>query len=174
MVFSMTHIMNTQRLTLIECTLNNIAGTPPKKSTILNDIITVLSPNVVSHLPANFHGITTINNAKNWLINMLEQSRVFAVSDVHNDTTLGFIFMHNSDTNQYHIGYLFAQAHWGKGYAQEALSAFITWCKSTPNIKELIAGVEKDNLASITVLKKIGFTFHSEGLHSMRFYTRVL
>lgn len=170
----MRHIMNTHRLTLSELTLQDVSDTQQDSNSLLHDILSVLSPNVIAHLPPNFQGLTTIKHAKDWLINMLKDSRVFAITGLDDDSLRGFIFIHNSDTHQYHIGYLLAEGYWGKGYAQEALSAFIHWCKSTPSIKELIAGVEKSNLASIAVLTKMGFTFQSEHQNSMLFYTQIL
>jgi RimJ/RimL family protein N-acetyltransferase len=55
------------------------------------------------------------------------------------------------------IGYWIDRAFWGRGVATEALSDFL--CLEP--IRPLHAGVAKHNVASIRVLEKCGFKFHS-------------
>lgn len=52
------------------------------------------------------------------------------------------------------IGYWIGREHWGKGVATRALSAFL----SEVRVRPLLARVAKDNLGSIRVLEKCGFT----------------
>lgn len=52
------------------------------------------------------------------------------------------------------ISYWLGQEHWGKGIATEALSAFLGYLEARP----LYARAAKDNVASIRVLQKCGFT----------------
>jgi RimJ/RimL family protein N-acetyltransferase len=52
------------------------------------------------------------------------------------------------------IGYWLGRAYWGRGLATEALSAFVREIEVRP----LWAGAAADNLASIRVLEKCGFT----------------
>ena len=49
------------------------------------------------------------------------------------------------------------RAFWGRGVATEALSAFL----GLEPVRPLYAGVAKHNVASIRVLQKCGFKFHS-------------
>jgi RimJ/RimL family protein N-acetyltransferase len=55
------------------------------------------------------------------------------------------------------VGYWIDRAFWGRGVATEALSAFLDLEQTRP----LYAGVAKHNVASIRVLQKCGFKFHS-------------
>jgi RimJ/RimL family protein N-acetyltransferase len=53
------------------------------------------------------------------------------------------------------ITYWIGREYWGKGLATRALSMFLTQVKTRP----LYASAAKDNVASIRVLEKCGFTF---------------
>ena len=53
------------------------------------------------------------------------------------------------------VGYWIDRAHWGRGVASAALSAFLRLELTRP----LYAGVAKHNAASLRVLEKCGFTF---------------
>ncbi|MDQ4075256.1 MAG: GNAT family N-acetyltransferase [Chloroflexota bacterium] len=57
-----------------------------------------------------------------------------------------------------HVGYWIGKPYWGKGVATKALSEFLRHVKARP----LYAHVVKDNIASIRVLEKCGFTISSE------------
>jgi RimJ/RimL family protein N-acetyltransferase len=52
------------------------------------------------------------------------------------------------------VGYWIGREHWGKGIATTALSEFV----GHVNVRPLYAHVAKDNVASIRVLEKCGFT----------------
>jgi RimJ/RimL family protein N-acetyltransferase len=52
------------------------------------------------------------------------------------------------------VGYWIGREYWGKGLATRALSDFLTIVKTRP----LYAAAAKDNVASIRVLEKCGFT----------------
>lgn len=60
------------------------------------------------------------------------------------------------DGDQVELGYWFARAHWGKGYASEAARAVISLARTLGH-RHLRAGHFVDNPASGRVLRKIGF-----------------
>jgi len=57
-----------------------------------------------------------------------------------------------------HVGYLIAQAHWGKGIMSEALRQFVELIAHRP----LIAHVASPNIGSRRVLEKCGFVLIDE------------
>ena len=57
------------------------------------------------------------------------------------------------------IGYWFGRKFWGKGIASTALSEFVAQVRARP----LHAHVSKNNVASIRVLEKCGFSLSGEG-----------
>ncbi len=56
------------------------------------------------------------------------------------------------------VSYWIGKQYWGKGIATKALSQFLGFVKTRP----LYAHVAKDNIASIRVLEKCGFTISGE------------
>ena len=56
------------------------------------------------------------------------------------------------------FGFLLAPEHWGKGYAAEAMRAFLDHVFTRPDVDHLIADVDPRNLASLALLERHGFT----------------
>lgn len=57
------------------------------------------------------------------------------------------------------IGYDLRKKSWGKGYAQEAISALLDYAFHTLHLYRVEAKVEPDNIKSIKVLQKLNFVF---------------
>jgi RimJ/RimL family protein N-acetyltransferase len=57
------------------------------------------------------------------------------------------------------VGYGLMPEFWGHGYAQEMLSGFIEIARRIENLKQLVAIVHPDNLASRHIVLKAGFIF---------------
>lgn len=73
----------------------------------------------------------------------------------------------NNHQHFYELGYRFKKKHWGQGFAHEATQACVEYGFKNLNIEAIYAITDPKNLASINVLKKIGFnyieTFDYEG-----------
>lgn len=65
------------------------------------------------------------------------------------------------DINEVDLGYRFMQEYWGKGIATEAGNACLEYGFSTLRLSRVIATVLPANIASIMVLKKLGFEFET-------------
>ena len=63
----------------------------------------------------------------------------------------------NGHQNFYEIGYRFLPEFWGKGYATESVNPFVKMGFSEFKAEKLYAYADVYNLASLNVLKKIGF-----------------
>lgn len=59
---------------------------------------------------------------------------------------------------QYEIGFSFGKAHWGKGYGQETLGMVEKQIKTYEDIEAIRAWCIKENLASIRIFEKAGFS----------------
>ena len=55
------------------------------------------------------------------------------------------------------IGYGISDDYQGRGYASEAVTAAVAWALKQEKINCVTAEVDKDNVASIRVLEKLGF-----------------
>jgi ribosomal-protein-alanine N-acetyltransferase len=57
------------------------------------------------------------------------------------------------------LGFLFARAHWGKGYAYEAARAAMAYGFNTLGLERLGARVHAGNDASVRLLERLGFAY---------------
>jgi len=60
------------------------------------------------------------------------------------------------------IGYGIELEYQNCGYTTEALKAMIDWAKNQPNVKQINASTEPDNIASHSLLIKAGFEIYGE------------
>ncbi len=63
----------------------------------------------------------------------------------------------NPDFRSAALGYCFAEAAWGHGYATEASRALLTWAFETLDLNRVQAELDTRNGASARVLEKLGF-----------------
>ena len=56
------------------------------------------------------------------------------------------------------IGYGLNPASWNQGYATEAVGALVAFLSAQPTVSTIIAETLPDNIGSIRVLEKLGFT----------------
>lgn len=55
------------------------------------------------------------------------------------------------------IGYVYAEAAWGRGYATEAAGALLDWAFAAWDLNRVQAELDTRNAASARVLEKLGF-----------------
>lgn len=58
------------------------------------------------------------------------------------------------------LGFAFLQRHWSNGYAYESSLAVLRDAKDRLGLQAVIAMADKDNASSVSLLDKLGFTFH--------------
>ena len=154
----MPHQFNTPRLATIEA---NSELEALDLDAIYSSIIKILTPEVVPQLPPYFSDITSRESAQTWFERMLDESLLFLVYQTELQQLIGFSFIYLEQTDEgkknAHLGYLLAQAFWGKGFASELVSHLIAHIQTRDLADTLIAGVDESNLASIALLKKLGF-----------------
>ncbi len=56
------------------------------------------------------------------------------------------------------IGWTFARAHWGQGYATEAARAVLVWGFGSLGLQRITAMIHHGNTASSAVARRLGFT----------------
>jgi ribosomal-protein-alanine N-acetyltransferase len=57
------------------------------------------------------------------------------------------------------VGFLFAQAHWGRGYAFEAMQAVLAHAFGGLALERLLARCHVGNTASVRLLERLGFAY---------------
>ncbi len=126
---------------------------------ITKDSVTILTPNVVKYLPSTWGLVNTLSDADNWINERVEESSLLTI--INGDTLIGYLFLYGEEMEKslinVHIGYLFGEEYWGKGFATELLRGFVHWAEKSEFIKMITGGVEKSNVGSIKVLEKCSF-----------------
>ena len=123
----------------------------------------LLSPPVTRSLPTAWQGDYTVARALEWIQERNADGPMLLVTEKSTGRAIGLVILFEATANgtvgrvEIRIGYLLAEAAWGRGLASELLSGFVDWCGSQPAIASLVAGVERDNIASKRVLEKSGF-----------------
>ena len=79
-------------------------------------------------------------------------------------TNIGYVQIVPMYDGKYEVGYHIAKAYTGNGYATEAVKAFLPEIMKKLDIKEILGICVADNIASIKVLEKTGFTKEFEGI----------
>ena len=77
---------------------------------------------------------------------------------------IGYVQLCKVDEGAWEIGYHIAKQFTGKGYAPEAVKAFLPAMAQKLNIKEVYGICLAENTASVRVLEKCGFTQIYHGL----------
>ena len=88
--------------------------------------------------------------------------RWFRVTVVEGATgeVVGDLVLHpTNESRTAEVGYSLSTRHWGKGYAAEALEAFVAWILEALPVTRLSGMLHPDNRASAMVLERNGFVF---------------
>ena len=90
----------------------------------------------------------------------------FVYPIITNDSgkNIGYVQLCKLNEEAWEIGYHIAKAFTGKGYATEAVKAFLPAMTQKLNIKEVYGICLAENTVSMRVLEKCGFTQIFEGL----------
>lgn len=86
---------------------------------------------------------------------------------LHNQTNIGYVQAVPTDSGLWEIGYHIAKPHTGKGYATEAVQAFLPAIMQKLGVHQISGTCVSENAASVRVMEKCGFqkTFEGEGLY---------
>ena len=82
---------------------------------------------------------------------------------LHDNTYIGYVQAVPFEGTKWEIGYHIGEAFTRKGYATEAVKAFLPVIMKKLDITEMIGVCLADNKASVKVMKKAGFTKLFEG-----------
>lgn len=86
-----------------------------------------------------------------------EKPKFFEFAVTLNDKHIGAVSIDFFDDFQSgELGWIIAKDYWRKGYAYEASKAVVETCRKTMNVKKFFAHCDSENIASMSVMKKLG------------------
>lgn len=132
------------------------------------DLLPILAPEVVAQLPSTFAHVNTPEKAQHWLDHQLAESQVLAVQLQH--ITIGLLILYEGEMGRIHLGYLLAQAHWGQGFAKEMIQGLVQTGRQRHDWRDFFAGVSKSNVASIALLRSLGFCLMPNASDEVQLY----
>ena len=112
----------------------------------------------------NFPPCKTLAETERW-ISILEKSSspyaflAWAIADRRTDRCVGMINYHHREAQnrRLEIGYILAPARQGRGLMTEAAGALLAYCFETLGVHRVQALIHPDNIASIRLVKRLGF-----------------
>lgn len=122
------------------------------------DLLVMLSEPVLRHLPERVQLDDGPDAIKTWIADRDASAAMFLIQDSAGLVGLMFLFRPADapKTEPLHLGYLFGETSWGKGYASEMVIGLVEALSDGP-VMTLQGGVDVNNPASARVLEKAGF-----------------
>lgn len=118
-------------------------------------------PIVNRYLP--YHTWDSFADAQAWYARVERRRKDIAEQFVimlkGSDTLIGtcIVFVQESDSEDFELGYVLAKQHWGKGYMFEALNEFVPAIAASLKLSRLYAVIQSDNAQSLALIAKLGF-----------------
>lgn len=103
---------------------------------------------------------TDAASVRNWVQDMMRSHVMYAVCRQDDPEMIGYVCFH-IDGDAYDIGFLFFSACQGHGYATQAARAAMDALVKERCARRFTATVSAENLPSVRVLEKLGFTLTS-------------
>ena len=138
-----------------------LAGGPSHAFSLVGAVRTLLTSEVTAQLPAEWQGAYSERRALDWIRDRDAEGTPLLVVSRRTGRPVGLLLLHEAKTAagdgpEVRLGYLIAEAEWGRGLASELVGGFVTWARQR-DVGSIIAGVSASNPASIRVLEKSGF-----------------
>ena len=150
-------MVKTERLYITEFTLDMVEAVHRNS---LDEDNRKFNPNEV------FETIEDAQDTVEFLMSVYENSEGPLVYPIllTDGANIGYVQAVPMDEGKWEVGYHIAKAYTGNGYATEAVKAFLPIIMKKLNIKEILGICVFENIASIKVLEKTGFTKEFEGM----------
>lgn len=130
---------------------------------LVDVVSSVLTAATTEALPPSWQGDHDRARATAWIGERDEESPTLLVVERDGGRAVGLLILFPSTEGagpepvELRLGYVLAEAAWGRGLASELVAGLVDWARSTPTIASLAGGVAEGNEASVKVLRRNGF-----------------
>jgi RimJ/RimL family protein N-acetyltransferase len=134
---------------------------PAARRVLVTELAAILTPPVLAHLPPPLHLENAPGAVSAWVCARADEAAVHTVRARSDAALLGLLILSPQAATggtppALHLGYLFGESAWGRGYATELVRGLVTAVRDGPPV-DLVGGVDSANPASARVLEKCGF-----------------
>ena len=123
-------------------------------------LVSLLTVRVLKHLPPSLQLSDGAESVSAWIDERVAESDVLLVEQTEDSELIGLVILspekEDGRISSVHIGYLLAEAVWGKGIATELMTGLVSAMEALKPVT-LLGGVDRNNPSSARVLKKTGF-----------------
>lgn len=106
-----------------------------------------------------FQKVQTLEQIKihheKWMVNEEPHLGVWAAEFIEDKKFLGWCMLKKVNEKTLELGYMSLQQYWGKGYMSELALFLMEYAHTKINYPQVIARVNRGNIASVKILKKI-------------------
>jgi RimJ/RimL family protein N-acetyltransferase len=125
-------------------------------------VAAILTPPVTGALPPGWQGPFSEARARRWIAERDSEGTTLLAREHDSHDAIGLLILHEEPAGpgsivEIRLGYLLAEAAWGKGLGGELVSGFVDWCRVQPDVGSVVGGVLPGNVASIRILERVGF-----------------
>lgn len=124
------------------------------------ELAAILTPPVLAQLPPSLQLGDNDTAISSWIDARDAESLVLAIRSKDDHRLIGLLILAPviaaDARTDLHIGYLLAEAEWGRGFGTEVVSGLVTAMRHVKRVR-LVGGVDPENLGSVRVLQKAGF-----------------
>ena len=124
-------------------------------------VAAMLSEPVTRWLPPDWQGPYSVERAARWIEDQDREGAVSLIERRETGRPLGLVLLFEEPVEggvDLRLGYLLAESAWGHGYGGELLVGLVAWCAEQAEVRSVTGGVAPQNVASIRLLERAGFT----------------
>lgn len=131
-----------------------------KRSQLESELEVMLTPKITHRLPLSMGFSVGRDSITNWVDDRISEVQILCVHARDTSKLVGLILLFDNPEETaiptIQLGYFLGEPSWGRGYATEMVKALIAEFGNGDRMR-LAAGVDRDNVASASVLEKSGF-----------------
>ncbi len=139
---------------------HSLSSHDPGEGDLEHAVMSILTEEVTRALPPEWHGAYSVARARDWIRARDEEGVTLLVVERSSRRAVGLVILlqdgERGDGVVLRLGYLLAEAAWGRGLASELIRGFVDWCRGV-GVTRIIGGVATNNPPSRRVLEKCGF-----------------
>lgn len=150
--------LKTTRLTLRPYTMRDMSG--------------FVALNTDPIVRKNMDGPKSPPQAKKFFLEILADCDKKCWAVIYDENYIGHCFLARTKRNDtVELGFLFFQKYWGQGFASETAKTLVNYARNHKEIRKVIATVDNDHRASISVLHKAGLKLTTTATDDLGVYS---